>query len=308
MRCERYMFHCSFCSHAVLPPFKGSAFRGGFGLALRSVVCALKTQDCSDCILRERCVFSRVFEHGPPADQEGRSSGVHPFLIEPPLSEQTDYAPGDQFRFGLILFGWANDYLPYFVYAFEELGRTGLGRRVAGRRGEFLVQTVSAGGKTIYQSDTRILKPEPACELPLEVLESDVSTKRITIHLETPLRVKHRNRFFAELPFHVLIRSALRRISSLNSLFGSGEPALDYRNLVAKAERVQTVDSSLRWYDVRRYSNRQERAMFIGGMVGSITYEGDLGEFLPLIRYCEKVHVGKATTFGLGKIRVEIPP
>ncbi|MFH1117074.1 MAG: CRISPR system precrRNA processing endoribonuclease RAMP protein Cas6 [Pseudomonadota bacterium] len=38
--------------------------------------------------------------------------------------------------------------------------------------------------------------------------------------------------------------------------------------------------------------------------MGRVTYEGRLGEFLPLIRFCETVHLGKATTFGLGKIRV----
>jgi len=44
--------------------------------------------------------------------------------------------------------------------------------------------------------------------------------------------------------------------------------------------------------------------MLMGGMIGSATYEGRLDEFMPLMRYCEKVHVGKSTTFGLGKIRI----
>jgi len=39
-------------------------------------------------------------------------------------------------------------------------------------------------------------------------------------------------------------------------------------------------------------------------MIGDVTYRGQLQEFMPLLRYCEIVHVGKATAFGLGKIRV----
>ena len=44
--------------------------------------------------------------------------------------------------------------------------------------------------------------------------------------------------------------------------------------------------------------------MLMGGMVGNVTYSGDLAEFLPLIRFCEKTHLGKQTSFGLGKIEI----
>ena len=42
-----------------------------------------------------------------------------------------------------------------------------------------------------------------------------------------------------------------------------------------------------------------------GGLVGSVTYEGDLGEYLPLIEFSEKAHLGKNTSFGLGKIKIQ---
>ena len=44
--------------------------------------------------------------------------------------------------------------------------------------------------------------------------------------------------------------------------------------------------------------------MFMGEMLGSITYEGKLSEYLPLFGFCKKVHVGKNTSFGLGKFKV----
>ena len=37
------------------------------------------------------------------------------------------YRPGDRFDFHLVLVGRAIDYLPYFLFTFIELGRTGLG-------------------------------------------------------------------------------------------------------------------------------------------------------------------------------------
>ena len=34
-------------------------------------------------------------------------------------------------------------------------------------------------------------------------------------------------------------------------------------------------------------------------------YEGKIGEFMPLINFCTKTHLGKQTAFGLGLIRAE---
>ena len=46
--------------------------------------------------------------------------------------------------------------------------------------------------------------------------------------------------------------------------------------------------------------------MNFGGLTGSVTYEGNLDDFLPIIEFCTKVHIGKQTSFGMGKFRVEI--
>ena len=44
--------------------------------------------------------------------------------------------------------------------------------------------------------------------------------------------------------------------------------------------------------------------MLMGGIVGTVSYTGDLAEFLPLLRLCETFHLGKQTTFGLGKLTI----
>ena len=45
----------------------------------------------------------------------------------------------------------------------------------------------------------------------------------------------------------------------------------------------------------------------VGVMVGETTYQGNIPEFMPLLSCGEKVHLGKATTFGLGKIKISQP-
>ena len=44
------------------------------------------------------------------------------------------------------------------------------------------------------------------------------------------------------------------------------------------------------------------------GLVGWVAFEGEMGALLPVLRMAEVTHVGKATSFGLGRMRVEAEP
>jgi hypothetical protein len=117
--------------------------RGGFGNAFRRVVCALKKTDCADCILKEKCVYSYIFETPPPSNTKimrKYTSAPHPFIIEPPPEKRRGYTPGDELSFGLTLIGRAIDYLPYFIYTFSELGNIGIGKA----KGKYELKTVTS--------------------------------------------------------------------------------------------------------------------------------------------------------------------
>ena len=309
MRYGSYRFTSVLEGDALLPEYKGSTFRGAFGHALKRVVCALRREDCADCLLRGKCIYAFVFET-PLSEQESHAvprtriaAPPHPYVIEPPETAQTRYRNGDAFDFTLILFGRANDYLPYFIYAFDQMGRLGLGRAVDGKRAAFALRDVTAEGKIVYAAgDGKILPGNFCRELSTVPGENADGCSSLELTLHTPLRLKYENRLEAKLPFHVLVRAMLRRVSSLCRYYGDGEPQLDYRGLVARAQGVATESSTICWFDWKRYSNRQDQSMLMGGMVGRAVYAGDLAEFLPLIRFCERVHLGKQTAFGLGRI------
>jgi hypothetical protein len=302
---SKYEFCSIFNDEAILPPYKGSTFRGAFGVALKRVTCALKQRDCVACPLTQRCVYFRVFENSSNDSGEKTANKPHPFVIEPPETTIQRFDKGDEFNFSLLLFGFANSYLPYFIYAFEEMGKVGLGKHIEGQRPGFILKRVNSGSEEVYNSADRSVLTGSEIDMTFDhgLVNEDLEIE-LSIRLETPLRLKFENSFQTQLPFHVLVRAMLRRIATLNEHFGPGEPPLDYKGLVNRALQVTTEKSSLRWLDWARFSNRQQSRMQFGGLIGEVTYSGRLSEFLPLVKYCEIVHLGKATTFGLGKIKL----
>jgi hypothetical protein len=306
----KYNFVCRLEKGAALPRYKGSTFRGVFGIALKRVVCALKRQECTECLLKNRCLYVRVFET-PLALKAPEGSKIstppHPFVIEPPQTEKMEFEAGHGIACDLILFGEANTALPYFVYAFEQMGRIGIGKRMNGKRGRFTLEAVKTGRKTLYaKTDRKLDLASPVEELNLpDPEESEDNRFSLRVRLETPLRLKFKNEIRADLPFHILVRAMLSRTSSLLNTWGDGEPDLDYKGLIERAGDVRITANTLKWFDWKRYSNRQERKMFMGGLLGSVTYEGNLNEYLPLLDFCAKVHIGKNTSFGLGKIETK---
>ena len=308
-----YRFQIRFETEAELPPYKGSTIRGVFGHALKRTVCVLRHQECPACILREKCLYTQVFETAlslPKSAAAPNGAIPHPFVIEPPLETKTSYQPGDTLECGLILFGEVNRMLPYFIHAFEEMGRIGLGRTLSpGRRGNFIVEEVSNSKKRIFEREDggllRLDEPEGLDLKSLMQPEPNPSDRPVRIAIETPLRFKQKGCLSDRLPFETLTRLALRRMSSLLETYGEGEPRIDYRGLVFRAASIRTRGCQIRWLDWERYSNRQRRNMQLGGVVGTAEYWGDFSEFIPLLRFAERVHIGKQTSFGLGRISVD---
>lgn len=311
-RLSRFRFASRALEEVVFPAYKGSVFRGGFGYVFKKIACTQKDTTCDECLLKSTCVYSYVFETPPPRDSEILRlypRVPHPFVIEPPLDERQTYPPGEEIDFHLVLIGKAADYLPYFIYAFTELGKVGIGRNRAKYE---LISVEGLDGKNqptvIYTNDSKtLLASPPSINFNLAFTEKDVAWERaptLRLRFLTPARVRYNGSLTDQLPFHVLLRNLLRRISAL-SYFHCGERLdCDFKGLIEEAEAVETIASDLRWSDWERYSTRQGQRMKLGGVVGSTSYRfesGSLIDFLPMIRLGQHIHVGKGTSFGLGQ-------
>jgi len=311
---QQFLFKLTAQQPLVLPAYKGSTFRGGFGYTFKRVVCAIKNKECPDCLLKEKCVYSYVFETPPPSDTKimrKYKSAPHPFVIEPPMEKRRGYKPGDKIRFGLTLIGRAIDYLPYFIYTFDELGKIGIGKGKA----RYELQDVSCEGKTIYDSESKTLKPFKTSSLSLtpllslrgeaEAISRAESGSTISLSFLTPTRILYDSHLTFDLEFHILIRNLLRRLSLLYYFHCGGDTSeIDFKGIIEKAKEVKIAEKHLRWYDWERYSGRQETRIKMGGFVGNITFEGNIEPFMQIIKAGEFLHVGKGTSFGLGKYEI----
>ncbi len=293
----------------VLPPYKGSALRGGFGQVFRRIGCLGAERGFGECLLGERCPYHYIFETPPPAGSvvlEKVPAAPQPFVLEPPLETRRMYQPGEELIFHLVLVGKAIDYLPYFIYAFDELGRVGLGRG----KGQYTLDSVAWQDETrtavpIYDGSRKTLTDSfralSLSQLSVSSPALSLSQLSVSVSFLTPTRIMFENQLVADCEFHVLFRNLTRRIALLDYFHCGGEFPPERREFVERARAIETVKSDLRWVDWERYSNRQQRRMRLGGFVGQVTYRGDFTAFLPYLLLGTYTHVGKGATFGLGE-------
>ena len=278
----KYLFRLQAETRIQLPPYKGSALHGGFGHALKKI---------SPFYYQQLCEPGRNNAHPKP------------FVLLPPLDNETVYPPGQPFTCELTLFGNAVLHFPICHAALEYLGREmGFGNN----RGKFSVKGIETA------------LPE-SCDQPIQsgrgisgqVIAASCVTaanNRITVHFPTRLRLKADGHLIRTAPpFHLFFARLLGRLNTLSSFYGTGKIAEhELRNkLLQQAWDINIVKDNARWQDLPRFSGRQQSWMKFGGLLGSITYEGNLQPFLPCLAVGEWTHLGGKTSFGLGKIAMD---
>ena len=307
MEINRFVFSIKAREDISLPPFKGPALRGGFGHALKRILCVFKGP-CKedDCPLRERCVFKRIFE-----PKEGVRNIPPPYLIEPPLEERSIYKAGEEIKFHLVLFGNTVNYLPYFIYAFEVLGEIGLGK---GKK-KFdlaLVNALREDEETnVYNGQRKILNSKT---LPIlfENFKLSGRLSKIAIETITPIHIELEGHFLKSIEdfsFFNLFKALLGRLSTLSYFYGEEKFDWDYKGLLEDANKVEIDEeaSEISFVKIRRFSKRKGKEDFLTGIKGRLTYRGrKLNAFSPYLKFGQYAHIGSRTSFGLGAYKVPL--
>jgi CRISPR-associated endoribonuclease Cas6 len=215
--------------------------------------------------------------------------------------------PGDMIRFELVVMGKAQEFLPYFIVTFEELGRQGIGVR----RGRFSMRKLEVlrpdgAWDEVFRSEDRMVRP-PETPLSYDLLfggEKELpGPEKLRIRFLTPVLIKERGGWVRP-DFAPLARRLRDRINSLSYFYCNEPLEIDFRFFGEAAEAVRTLRQDLRWVEERRFSKHRGLNHLLKGYIGEVEFEGELVQFLQFLRIGEYVHVGKATAFGQGWYRI----
>ena len=253
MEVIKHTFTLQAIDSIVLPSYKGSAFHGGLGHALKQI---------SPTWFR---YFYQPGSISSPDRSQTLTDWPKPFVLVPPLDDSTQYPAGHHFQCELTLFGEATQHYALLHAAFETLGsQLGLGYE----QGHFRIVDVKTFRPSLELFPTT---PHPLLNL------------NLNLHLLTRLRLKTNNRLCRQPPsFQLLMERLLGRLQTLDKAYGRGNrmDAELQQQLLQAAAQIQLVSSDAHWDDWDRFSGRQKKWMKFGGLQGNICYSGDFSAFI----------------------------
>ena len=109
------------------------------------------------------------------------------------------------------------------------------------------------------------------------------------------------------VPFEILVKSTLDRFSGLYGDTASPALAPEVRSVVeAEAARVPLLKQDLQATEGSHFSRRSRAHLDLGGSVGRLVYGPEAAAFVHILRAAEILQLGKNTTFGCGRLRVDL--
>jgi len=224
------------------------------------------------------CLPEKIFRPHRDAGPSGLRDAPRPFVLRVRHLDGLTFAAGESFEIGVNLF--APSLLPVFRNSLQELSASGLG---PGRI------PLEAGALDVVERRFDLAAQEPY--------------KQLEVTFLTPTEIKGWAGYGLP-PFETLAARVRDRVSALCTLYGSGEPGLDFRGLAERAREVHTASGELTAVRAQRTSSRTGQTHPLSGFTGSVIYEGELSEFVPLLRAACFTGVGRQTVWGHGEIAI----
>jgi hypothetical protein len=311
MRFQLMAFRLEFVARDAVyfPPGKsGNVVRGAFGAIFRQLVCLDQCHDSRACEQRATCAYARIFE--PVAVAAEGPSGLHdwprPFVFRAAHLDGETIEPGKPFHFDVHLFDLKDPAIVYFVLAFAQVVKEGIGPR-RGRAALVRATQLDAAGRAaaqIYNGHT-FTSQQLLAPIQLDLDSRAEAVSKVQVRFVTPTELKHGQLLATRPEFPVLFGRIRDRLSTLRALYGSGPLPIDFKALGERASQVKMTLTNLRFSEAERRSARTGERHPLGGFIGEVQYEGELAEFMPYLRAAKWVGVGRQTVWGKGVLEVD---
>lgn len=294
---------------------KGNVIRGALGRGLRALVCIDRySKDCLGCPYKSSCAYFIIFSPSELAPIKRMKNLPRGFVVKPPLDLFFCYSQKAPMNFDLVLIGNHIGTLPWFIVALNNIGKVGIGYN----KGKFSISSISIwnGDKfsPIYDKETKIVMNQQR-KITVRHLMKNIKEDptEVTINFLTPTRIKYNptgrrgdSILLKQPEFHHIIRRLRDRVSILSKLYCGEQLNVDYDPIVESAKSIKVKDSDLTWH----HQTRKSRTMFDSsgqratqdqsGFTGTISFVGELRQFMPLLLLGQYIHIGEDTTFGSG--------
>jgi len=303
-------------SKIVLPAFRESALRCGFGQILRKMICIYTVEKpCYQCELANTCAFSVIFA---PSNFEQAFLRKHVGIPRPysfyMLDDKNIILPGEELKFEMVIIGKAIEYFPYVFLAFKELGRFGWGKKEEGERGKFFIKTIEElkndGTYVViydYKNENKVKRIKGFClKETFNSIEQKENVQSFKLIFETPVRLKKDRKITSNPEFETIMRSIIHRLNSLSYFYGDGNKENNVFGILEEAKKVKIISNNTSFKQYSYYSRRQSNKLYLGGIIGEVTFKGNLKLFYPYLKSAEVIGLGKNNAFGFGKVKLQV--
>lgn len=299
-----------------LSTYAGSSLRKDFISIFKQVACLEPNNICKNgCLNKDECAYATLFEDGiVPANKvlKQYQNPPKPFIFDSPLRGKTLFSKNEELHFDLILMGNAMAYFPFFLASMRRLGELGMGWNHGKFKlikiiAEDLINEKVAAVFDFSQDDPNINQEVSFSlgQLFDKYRDEYDNVNEIEVSIVTPLRMKRLCNENWHLIFRTLIKNILTRSSNIAYAYCNFDEFYQFPEIINQAGAVRIADEDLIWEDWRNARLKMKNPdSKLGGFRGKIKYRGDITPFWPILRLGEVMHIGKNTTFGLGRIQV----
>ena len=300
IRFVKLHFMVQFIKDCILPKNKVSALRGGMGEMLLQMNC-IRDRDCDSCDFRKDCLVQKIMYSEMEIPSKYKTAGESVGYIIECEDYHEFFSAGTEMPFNLVLFGKTILYFNQILNAFYSLGHIGIGKDKA--RYE-VVSVTNTQKKPILQNNDILMQNYAISTVRnyVEYRRKQIENKgTYRIKFKSPTAIKYQGEELKEFQMTALVESLKRRVYTLDCFEGIESSILD----LISDDIPDIISQNSRQISVKRYSFHKNSSMYLRGIEGEIIITELPEKWIDLLIAGELIHVGKNTSFGFGRFRIE---